>query len=341
MNTTPKVLIVYTGGTIGMIKDAVTGQLRSFDFDHLIDHVPELGRLNIHMDTISFEVPIDSSEMNPEHWRQLGETIYSNYENYDGFVILHGSDTMAYTASALSFMFDGLQKPIIITGSQLPIGIIRTDGKENLITAIEVAACQEDGIPLIQEVAIYFEYHLYRGNRSTKDSATHFEAFRSPNYQELATAGVEIQYNRDKLFRSEQKELTIRTDFNDRVAIIKLFPGIQFASYEGVFDRSKVDGIILETYGAGNAPSDELLLNYCRQFTEQGGLIMNITQCSSGSVKQGLYETSAGLQSLGVISGGDMTTEAAITKMMVVLSQDRPEDGRELLESNIRGEMTV
>lgn len=337
----PKVLIIYTGGTIGMIKDIDTGQLISFNFDHLYDHLPELKRINVEMNTISFEKPIDSSEINPTHWKLIAETIFEHYNDYDGFVVLHGSDTMAYTASALSFMFEGLKKPIIITGSQLPIGIIRTDGKENLITSIEIAAAKIDNEPIVQEVAIYFEYHLYRGNRSTKYSATNFEAIQSPNYTELAAAGVEIEYNEAKLFRDQHPAIKLNTATNSKVALIKLFPGIDFTIYRELFNRNNVDGIILETFGAGNAPSNELLKSLCSAFIKDGGVVLNITQCSSGGVKQGLYETSAVFNEIGVLSGFDLTTEAAVTKMMVALAASTRSETISMLQADLRGEVTL
>ena len=250
-----------------MIKDPQTGELISFDFDLIDQHVPELKRLKVDMTTISFEDPIDSSNMNPSEWVAIATLIESNYDKYDGFVVLHGSDTMAYTASALSFMFDGLKKPVIITGSQLPIGTIRTDGKENLITAIEIAASKmRNGEPIIQEVAIYFEYHLYRGNRSTKDSATNFEAIKSPNLVELATAGVHIEYHKKMLYRTKAASFAVQKSLNGRVGLIKLYPGIDFSIYKSVFDRSKVDGIVLETFGAGNAPKSADLEAMCKEF---------------------------------------------------------------------------
>lgn len=339
--TKAKVLIIYTGGTIGMIKDAVSGQLTSFNFEHLYDHVPELNRLNVTLDAVSFEHPIDSSEIKPENWQEIAKRIADNYNNYDGFVVLHGSDTMAYTASALSFMFSGLKKPVIMTGSQLPIGIIRTDGKENLITAIEIAAAKKNGESIVQEVAIYFEYHLYRGNRSTKFSATNFEAIQSPNYPELASAGVEIDYDWKELYRSDEEELMVDTDFNTKIALIKLYPGINFETYKSVFDRSLTDGIILETFGSGNAPSDDKLKEYCKAFIDADGIIMNITQCGSGSVNQGLYETSAMFNELGVLSGFDLTTEAATTKMMMALNRKNRVQATKLLQSDCRGELTI
>ncbi len=342
MEARPKVLIIYTGGTIGMIEDTETAQLTNVDFNHIYDHVPELKRLNIDLETTSFEEPIDSSEMSVRDWKEIAETIFENYLQYDGFVVLHGSDTMAYTASALSFMLEGLKKPIILTGSQLPIGIIRTDGKENLITAIEIAAAQDHmGEPIVQEVAVYFEYKLFRGNRSMKDSAEHFEAFRSPNFQELAIAGVGIKYNVDRMLRSEQDELSLKSKLNTRIAHLKLFPGMQMALYEGVFDREKVDGVVLETFGAGNAPSSKELRSYLEKFISTDGIVLNITQCSSGSVKQGLYKSSSLFNEIGVISGADMTAEAALTKMMVVLGEYTGQEAKRLLVTNLRGELTA
>lgn len=337
----PSVLIIYTGGTIGMINDPITGQLKSFDFNLITQHVPELNRLKVEMTTISFEEPIDSSNMQPENWVKIGKLVETNYSKYDGFVILHGSDTMAYTASALSFMFEGLRKPVIITGSQLPIGTIRTDGKENLITAIEIAGSKDNsGNPIIQEVAIYFEYHLYRGNRSTKDSASNFQAIKSPNLVELAAAGVNIEYHRKMLYRTTANEFTVLTSFNKRVGLIKLYPGIDFTIYKSVFDRVKVDGIVLETFGAGNAPKSVDLEQLCSGFIAAGGFILNITQCSSGKVKHGMYETSSLFDRIGVISGADMTSEAAVTKMMSVLANSNPKDVSQRLSENLRGELT-
>lgn len=338
----PSVLIIYTGGTIGMINDPETGELKSFDFDLIDQHVPELKRLKVDMTTISFDEPIDSSNMDPKNWIEIGKLVEANYNSFDGFVILHGSDTMAYTASALSFMFDGLKKPIVITGSQLPIGTIRTDGKENLITAIEIAASKDSsGVPIVQEVTIYFEYHLYRGNRSTKVSAANFEAIKSPNLVELATAGVNIEYHRKMLYRSEANDFTVQNVLNKRVGLIKIYPGIDFTIYTSVFDRSKVDGIVLESFGAGNAPQSADLERLCSGFIADGGYILNITQCSSGQVSHGMYETSSLFDRIGVIPGADMTAEAAVTKMMSVLANSDGGNVSELLRENLRGELTI
>jgi L-asparaginase len=318
--STPKILIIYTGGTIGMIKDQRTGELRSFNFEYIYDHVPELERFNFELKSISISKPIDSSEITLCHWTDLVEIIESNYASYDGFVILHGSDTMAFTASALSFMLQGLKKPIILTGSQLPIGTIRTDGKENLITAVEIAGARDDnGEAIVQEVAVYFEYSLYRGNRCSKVSANQFEAFQSPNYPELAVAGVNIEFAKDRLFRTNLSQLTIQKKLSNNVGLVKLYPGIPINVYAQLFDSEKINSIVLETFGAGNAPSDPRLQSLISKFISGGGIILNVTQCSSGSVKQGTYETSSFFERVGVISGRDMTTESALTKIQYLL----------------------
>lgn len=324
-----------------MIKDSETGQLTNVNFDHIYDHVPELKRLNVELDTKSFAQPIDSSEFSISHWQDLAKMIEENYSSYDGFVILHGSDTMAYTASILSFMFCGLKKPIILTGSQLPIGIIRTDGKENLITAIEIAATQnEQNEALIQEVAVYFDYQLFRGNRCTKDSAENFEAFRSPNYESLAIAGVHIKFDKEAFFRTKKDELSLQTELNPKVTLLKLHPGMDFDLYSALFDRSKVDGIVLETFGSGNSPTSVVFRTLLENFISQGGVVLNITQCNSGAVKQGMYKTSSMFNEVGVINGFDMTTEAAITKMMVFLNERHSSSINEILSSEVRGELT-
>jgi L-asparaginase len=334
-----KILLIYTGGTIGMIKNPITGELESFNFKHIHDHVPELNRLNVQIESISFNEPIDSSEMNLEHWRMMSALVEENYHLFDGFVILHGSDTMAFSASALSFMLQGLKKPIVFTGSQLPIGTIRTDGKENLITAIEIAGMKDSqGEAILQEVAVYFEYSLYRGNRSSKISANQFEAFQSPNYPELAKAGVQIEWQKDRLFRTELPEFKVFTSFKNNVALIRLFPGMNFEFYRSIFADQQVEAIVLETYGSGNAPSDVLFQELVTSFMERGGIVLNITQCGSGAVQQGAYQTSSFFERMGVISGRNLTSEAAITKLMYLLG-NTSENIREKLQESLVGEM--
>lgn len=325
METNRSILIIYTGGTIGMVNDPVTGSLVPIDFRHISGQVPELRRFGFTLETLTFDPVIDSSDVSPATWLKIAVTIEENYSKFDGFVVLHGTDTMAYSASAISFMLQGLEKPVIFTGAQLPIGVLRTDGKENLITAIEIAAARENGLPVVPEVCIYFENKLLRGNRTIKYSAEHFNAFVSPNLPPLAEAGLQIRYNRNIIrYPTVRRPLTVSGKFDPAVAVLRLFPGIRRETVHAVLFTAGVKGIILETYGTGNASTEGWFLDELRSFIEDGGLVLNVTQCKAGSVEMGLYETSAGLLSLGILSGKDITTEAAVTKMMILLGSGLP-----------------
>ena len=317
MTQKAKILLVYTGGTIGMSKDFETGALKAFNFNKLLQKIPELKQLDCAIETYSFEEPIDSSNMNPKQWCNIASVIEQHYNAFDGFVVLHGSDTMSYSASALSFMLENLNKPVVFTGSQLPIGDLRTDAKENLITAIQIASLLEDGKPMIKEVCLYFEYKLYRGNRTTKINAEHFKAFTSPNYPELVESGVHLKLYPELFLVSEsQKPLLIHTKMDANMVIIKMFPGMSETVLAGILFIKGLKGIVLETYGSGNAPTEDWFLNLLRKAILEGLYIVNVTQCSGGSVNMGQYETSTVLKEIGVISGNDITTEAAITKLM-------------------------
>jgi L-asparaginase len=342
MKHSGNVLLIYTGGTIGMMQDAYSGQLRPFNFSALTDQIPELKKLGVKLNAVSFEDPIDSSNMHPANWIRIGEIIAKNYEAYDGFVVLHGSDTMAFTASALSFMLENLQKPVVLTGSQLPIGIIRTDGKENIITAIEIAAAKDKkGKPLVAEVCIYFEYQLYRGNRTMKYSSQDFDAFKSPNYPELANAGVDIKYHLDVISPSRKGKLIFHRRLENDIAVLKLFPGISKKITEQIVNTPGMKALIIETFGAGNCMTDEWFADLIRATVKRGVIVLNITQCPNGKVIQGKYQTSAHLLEAGVISGGDMTFEAAVTKLMFLLAQSLTISKiKSLLMKNLRGELT-
>ncbi|MEH6405981.1 MAG: type I asparaginase [Leeuwenhoekiella sp.] len=337
----PEILLIYTGGTIGMIRDYDTGALRSFNFNDLLEKIPELRLLDCTISTYSFEEPIDSSNMEPKYWSQICEVIERGYKKYDGFVILHGSDTMSYTASALSFMLEHLSKPVILTGSQLPIGDLRTDAKENLITAVQIAALQKRGRPYIQEVGLYFEYKLYRGNRTTKVSAEHFEAFQSPNYPFLAKSGVHLTINDEVLISGKKKNLVVHNELVTDILVVHLYPGINCDMLTQIFENVDYKGIILKTFGAGNATTHSWFIELLKKCINTGVPVINVSQCNSGSVQMGNYETSTQLRSIGVISGKDITIEAAITKMMYLLGQNlAPKVFKTIFETPLRGEMS-
>jgi L-asparaginase len=341
-----KVLLIYTGGTIGMIQNPHTGALENFDFDQLLSHVPELRQLPVRISTRTFDPPIDSSDMNPSQWAKLVRIIADNYDSFDGFVVLHGTDTMAFTASALSFMLEGLAKPVILTGSQLPIGMLRTDGKENLITSIEIAAAtRPDGTPRVPEVCVFFHEKLMRGNRVTKSSADEFDAFESFNCPHLATAGVEITYNDEHIRRPSNPDSSVLTPhytLDTNLIIFSLFPGIQPGIVREVLSSPTLKGIIFRTFGSGNAPQQAWLVEQLAEATRAGKVIVNITQCTGGSVMMRRYETGLQLIDAGVVSGQDSTVEAALTKLMFLFGQQlSPDEVRRQMALSLAGEITL
>ena len=336
------ILIIYTGGTIGMVHDPNTGSLVPIDFRHISDHVPELRKFGYDLHSISFDPVKDSSNIDPDVWIKMAEIIEESYDDFDGFVILHGTDTMAYTASALSFMLENLGKPVILTGSQLPIGLLRTDGRENLITAIEIAAALENDSPAVPEVCIFFDNKLTRGNRTTKMSAEHFDAFNSPNYHQLAEVGLHLKYFNNLIsYPSKGQNLIVHKVFDSNVAILKLFPGINRKLVNAIIRTEGLRGLIIETYGSGNAPTYQWFLDDLKQYIDKGGIILNVTQCPGGSVEMGLYETSRQMLAAGVVSGKDITSEASVTKLMHLLGRYCiREKVVESLNKSLAGEIT-
>jgi len=336
------ILIIYTGGTIGMVNDPVTGSLVPVNFSDISDQVPELKKFGYKLRSVSFDPVLDSSNVEPANWVKMADVIEKNYSKFDGFVILHGTDTMAYSASALSFMLENLEKPVIFTGSQLPIGVLRTDGKENLITAIEIAAARNNGLPMVPEVCIYFDNKLMRGNRTTKISAEHFDAFDSPNFPPLAEAGLHIKFYQNLIrYPVIRRDLAVHANFSTDVAVLKLFPGISHNFVRAVVHTKGLKAIILETFGAGNAPTYKWFIDELSTFITKGGLILNVTQCHGGTVEMGLYETSRELLNSGVLSGKDITSEASVTKLMHLLARfDSREKVIYYLNRSLAGEIT-
>lgn len=335
-----KILIIYTGGTIGMVNDPQKGTLIPFNFEQIKENVPELARLDYELSVHSFDPILDSSNMDPQVWAKLAKLIHSKYDDFDGFVILHGSDTMSFTASALSFMLQNLTKTVVLTGSQLPIGEIRTDAKENLITALEIAATKKDGKAMVPEVCIYFDYQLFRGNRSIKYNSEKFEAFVSPNYPILAEAGVHLSFFPNYILPLPLEPFHIYTDFNTNIGVLKMFPGIMPSAVRAITE-SNVEAIILETFGAGNTPTAPWFIDCLKDAISSQKIILDISQCKGGSVQLGLYETSRKLRQMGIISGYDLTFEAAVTKLMYLLGKyTNREEVKRLLEESLTGELT-
>ena len=343
-NRKASILLIYTGGTIGMKEDPILQALTPFDFSQILDEVPELGKFAYRIDSYTFDPLIDSSDVEPAHWISLVRLIEERYEEYDGFVILHGTDTMAYSASAVSFMIEGLTKPVIFTGSQLPIGTPRTDGKENLISAVEIAAAKgSDGHALVPEVCICFDNVLIRGNRSTKINSDNFRAFRSENLPPLAEAGINIRYNASLIIKpaSWNTRPTFHKNLDTRVSILKIHPGITPSVVRNILCGENTRAVIIETYGAGNAPSKEWFLNIVREASASGKILLNVTQCSAGTVNMDIYATGKALKEAGVINGYDSTTESALGKLFFLLGESQDNEFvKARLDEDLRGEIS-
>jgi L-asparaginase len=336
-----RILVIYTGGTFGMSYDR-DGVLVPFDFEYILTQLPTLKTLALDITAFSFIDPIDSSNINIEHWQLIAGLIHEHYDTQEGFVVLHGTDTMAYTASALSFMLEGLSKPVVITGAQLPISDPRSDAREHMITALEIASDQVNGVPIVNEVCIYFDYELLRGNRSKKVESMRFDAFDSGNYPVLAKAGVKIDYDFTALRKNVQhSKISLRTTFDTNVAILKLFPGIHLQVVRSILTVPGIKGVVIETYGAGNAPTTEWLIDELKLAIDRGVLLLNVSQCPGGRVLPGRYETSRILQQIGVINGADMTTEAAVTKLMLLIGEYGVEKTRSLIGTELVGELSL
>jgi len=325
-----------------MVKDYKTGALKNFNFNKLLEHIPEINHLNCTVESVSFDQPIDSSNMEPEQWILISEFIESSYLDYDGFVVLHGSDTMSYTASAISFMFENLSKPVIFTGSQLPIGDLRTDAKENLITSIQIAAAQRrDGTPMISEVCLYFEHVLYRANRTTKMNTEQFGAFASPNFPPLGESGVHLKFYKHLIYTPQKRNpLKVRKRLDDNIVVLKIFPGISEKVIQSVLNTPGLKGVILESYGSGNAPNKTWFIDLLKETISSGVYVVNVSQCSRGSVSMGKYETSIELEKIGLINGKDITTESALAKLMYLLGENTPKNMfKSVFETPLRGEI--